>query len=87
MNYIKKFLQKIVFNSKSSNIKLDYTLKTNDVVWFSYKINPKDESCWIEAKILDLNWHCKAAAVQLNGYVGVTCCSISSLHRQKKFSK
>jgi len=60
---------------------LDYTLKNKEIVWFTYKTNPQGSDDWIEAEILDLNWALKAAAVQLKGYKGVTCCNIASLSR------
>lgn len=64
---------------------LDYLLKNGDKVWFTYRLQPKDESDWIEAEILDLNWAYKAAAIQLKGLTGVSCCGISALSRERYY--
>ena len=65
---------------------LDYSLKNGEKVWFTYKIEPKEESDWIEAEILDLNWAYKAAAIQLKGYTGVSCHGISALSRVRHYA-
>jgi hypothetical protein len=65
---------------------LDYSLKNGEKVWFTYKIEPKEESDWIEAEILDLNWAYKAAAIQLTGYTGVSCHGISALSRVRHYA-
>jgi len=65
---------------------LDYSLKNGEKVWFTYKIEPKEESDWIEAKILDLNWAYKAAAIQLKGYTGVSCHGITALSRVRHYA-
>lgn len=68
-----------------NNAHLDYLLKNGDKVWFTYRLQPKDESDWIEAEILDLNWANKAAAIQLKGLTGVSCCGISALSRERYY--
>lgn len=79
-------------NAKALNIggvrrsALDYSLKNGEKVWFTYKIEPKEESDWIEAEILDLNWAYKAAAIQLKGYTGVSCHGISALSRVRHYA-
>jgi hypothetical protein len=65
---------------------LDYSLKNGEKVWFTYKIEPKEESDWIEAEILDLNWAYKAAAIQLKGYAGVSCHGIFALSRVRHYA-
>lgn len=65
---------------------LDYSLKNGEKVWFTYKIKPREESDWIEAEILDLNWAYKAAAIQLKGYKGVSCHGISALSRVRHYA-
>ena len=69
----------------NSDLGLDYSLKNGEKVWFTYKIEPKEESDWIEAEILDLNWAYKAAAIQLKGYTGVSCHGISALSRVRHY--
>lgn len=69
----------------SSSTDLDYSLKSGEKVWFTYKLNPKDDSDWIEAEILDLNWAYRAAAIQLKGYNGVSCHGISALSRERYY--
>ncbi len=66
---------------------IDLSLKNREVVWFTYKTEPKEESDWIEAEILDLNWAYKSAAVQLKNYKGVTCCGIKNLKRERLYFK
>lgn len=65
---------------------LDYSLKNGEKVWFTYKIEPKEENDWIEAEILDLNWAYKSAAIQLKGYDGVSCHGISALSRVRHYA-
>lgn len=65
---------------------LDYSLKNGEKVWFTFKIEPKEESDWIEAEILDLNWAYKAAAIQLKGYTAVSCHGISALSRVRHYA-
>lgn len=69
----------------SSSAELDYSLKSGEKVWFTYKLKPKDDSDWIEAEILDLNWAYKSAAIQLKGYKGVSCHGISALCRIRHY--
>ena len=65
---------------------IDYSFKNGEKVWFTYKIEPKEESDWIEAEILDLNWAYEAAAIQLKGYTGVSCHGISALSRVRYYA-
>ena len=69
----------------SGSAELDYSLKTGEKVWFTYKTNPRSSDDWIEAEILDLNWAYKAAALQLKGYKGVSCHGISALSRVRHY--
>lgn len=78
-----KFLDKV---SKQKRKRFDTSFKNGEIVWFTYKLDPKEENDWIECTILDLNWSLKAASVQLKNYKGVSCVGISSLSRIKFFS-
>lgn len=67
--------------------RIDYTLKNGETVWFSFKVEPRDEDDWKEAKIIDLNWAHKCASLQLKGYRGVMCCGIAGLSKERWYVK
>lgn len=74
-------IEKRLNDDKRSMVGVDYTFKKGETVWFTFKENPTDND-WIRAEILDLNWAYMSAAIQLEGYKGVTSTGIKSLHRK-----
>lgn len=81
MNISINALNKFVDNNNN----LDYSLKNGEIIWFTYKIKPKDKNDWIEAEILNLNWAYKSAAIKIKGYKGICCHGISALSRERYY--
>lgn len=62
--------------------KVDYTFKTGEFAWFTYKLKPSSLSDWHRVRILDLNFAVLSAAILIEGYSSPTVTHISSLHKK-----
>ena len=82
--YEKQFTKPNSKKSKKEKV-LDYSLKNEQKVWFTYIDKPRFEGDWLEAEIIDLNWATKSAAIQVKGYLKVTCVSLNSISRERYY--